>query len=164
MGVSWLPLYHDMGLIGSWLLSLFYGFPITILSPFSFLTRPERWLWAIHYHRATLSAGPNFAYELCFRRIDEASIEGLDLSSWRLAFNGAEAISPETLSKFIDRFRPYHFHPEALFPVYGLAETSVALAFPPLGRPPRVDRVIREVLKSTISKSITVSTLCCSMN
>ncbi|MGB6976695.1 MAG: AMP-binding protein, partial [Gammaproteobacteria bacterium] len=88
--VSWLPLYHDMGLIGSWLGSLYYGIPVTMLSPITFLNHPERWLWAIHYQRATLSAGPNFAYELCMRKIDDQALVGLDLSSWRLALNGAE--------------------------------------------------------------------------
>ena len=144
VAVSWLPLYHDMGLIGSWLCSLYFGIPITILSPFAFLNRPERWLWAIHYHRATLSAAPNFAYELCIRKIEDKAIEGLDLSSWRIAFNGAETVSPDTLNRFTQRFGPYGFRPETLFPVYGLAESSVALTFPPLGRPPRVDRVARE--------------------
>ena len=77
--VSWLPLYHDMGLIGTWFGGLYYGIPVTIMSPLTFLTRPERWLWTIHYHRATLSGGPNFAYELCVKKIDEKSIAGLDL-------------------------------------------------------------------------------------
>jgi fatty-acyl-CoA synthase len=142
-GVSWLPLYHDMGLIGSWLFSLYYGIPIAILSPLAFLSRPERWLWTIHYHRATLSAAPNFAYEFCVHKIDDRAIEGLDLSSWRIAFNGSEPVSPDTLTRFIRRFAPFGFRPEAHFPVYGLAESSVALAFPPLGRPPRIDRVAR---------------------
>jgi 1-acyl-sn-glycerol-3-phosphate acyltransferase len=144
VGVSWLPLYHDMGLIGSWLCSLYFGIPITIMSPFAFLNRPERWLWAIHYHRATLSAAPNFAYEFCIRKIDDKAIEGLDLSSWRIAFNGAEAVNPDTLARFTQRFSPYGFRPETFFPVYGLAESSVALTFPHLGRPPRIDRVARE--------------------
>ena len=95
--VSWLPLYHDMGLIGSWLAALYFGVPIAILSPLAFLSRPERWLWAIHHHRATISPAPNFAYELCARRIDERAIEGLDLSCWRAALNGAEPVSPDTL-------------------------------------------------------------------
>ncbi len=144
VGVSWLPLYHDMGLIGSWLCMLYFGIPVTIMSPFAFLNRPERWLWAIHYHRATLSPAPNFAYEFCIRKIDDKSIEGLDLSSWRIAFNGAEAVNPDTLARFTQRFSPYGFRPEALFPVYGLAESSVALTFPHLGRSPRIDRVARE--------------------
>ncbi|HLB02928.1 MAG TPA: AMP-binding protein, partial [Nitrospiria bacterium] len=144
VGVSWLPLYHDMGLIGSWLCSLYFGIPIAILSPLAFLNRPERWLWAIHYHRATLSAAPNFAYELCIRKIEDKAIEGLDLSSWRIAFNGAEQVSPDTLARFIQRFASYGFRSDALLPVYGLAESAVALTFPPIAHPPRIDNVARE--------------------
>jgi 1-acyl-sn-glycerol-3-phosphate acyltransferase len=145
--VSWLPLYHDMGLIGSWLGALYYGIPITILSPLTFLARPERWLWAIHYHRGTHSAAPNFAYELCVRKIDDRAIEGIDLSSWRVAFNGAEPVSPDTIDRFTKRFAPYGFRKETLFPVYGLAESSVALTFPPVGRPPRIDAISRETFE-----------------
>jgi fatty-acyl-CoA synthase len=144
VGVSWLPLYHDMGLIGTWLFCLHHGLPVDIQSPLSFLSRPERWLWAIHERRATLSPAPNFAYELCVRRISDRAIEGLDLSSWRVALNGAEPVSPDTLERFAQRFAPYGFRREAMMPVYGLAENSVALAFPPLGRGPRVTRVRRE--------------------
>jgi acyl-CoA synthetase (AMP-forming)/AMP-acid ligase II len=144
VGVSWLPLYHDMGLIGSWLNCMHHGVPLTLLPPTAFLARPERWLWAIHERRATLSPAPNFAYELCVRRIADASLEGLDLSSWRVALNGAEPVSPATLERFAARFGRYGFRREAMTPVYGLAECSVALAFPPLGRGPRVDRVARE--------------------
>lgn len=147
VGVSWLPLYHDMGLIGSWLCALYFGIPVAILSPLTFLTRPERWLWTIHYHQATLSAAPNFAYELCVRKIDDRAIEGLDLSSWRIAFNGAEPVSPDTLARFTRRFAPYGFRKEALLPVYGLAESSVALSFPTLGHPPRIDPVARETFE-----------------
>lgn len=143
VGVSWLPLYHDMGLIGAWLGSLYHGIPLTSMSPLAFLSRPERWLWAIHYHRATLSAGPNFAYELCIKKIDDADIEGLDLSSWRLAFNGAEMIYPQTMRNFVKRFARYGFRKNAFFPVYGLAECSLALAFPSLGEEPRIDRIQR---------------------
>ena len=142
--VSWLPLYHDMGLIGTWLGSFYYGVPVVIMSPLAFLARPERWLWAIHYHRATLSAGPNFAYELCVRKIDDAALESLDLSSWRLAFNGAETVYPKTLKSFSDRFSRYGFNPKVFFPVYGLAESTVALTLPPLGRGPRIDKIARE--------------------
>jgi 1-acyl-sn-glycerol-3-phosphate acyltransferase len=144
--VSWLPLYHDMGLIGAWLGSLYHAAPVVVLSPLRFLTRPESWLWAIHRHRATLSASPNFGYELCLRKVADADIEGLDLSSWRMALNGAEPVSPSTLRRFEERFRPYGFRPEAMAPVYGLAESSVGLAFPPLGRAPLVDRVDRKGL------------------
>lgn len=142
--VSWLPLYHDMGLIGCWLGSLYYGVPLTVMSPLLFLARPERWLWAIHTHRATISAGPNFAYELCVRKISEKALEGLDLSCWRLAFNGAEAIYPNTIRDFIKRFAKYGFKAECYFPVYGLAENAVALTFPKTGRPPRIDCIQRE--------------------
>jgi len=143
VGVSWLPLYHDMGLIGAWLFCLVLGLPIDIQSPLSFLARPERWLWAVHRRRGTLSPAPNFAYELCVRRIADSALEGLDLGSWRCALNGAEPISPDTLERFVRRFGPLGFRREALLPVYGLAESSVALAFPPPGRGPRVDRVRR---------------------
>ena len=141
--VSWLPLYHDMGLIGSWLASLYFGIPIVILSPLAFLSRPARWLQAIHAHRATLSPAPNFAFDLCARKVTDAEIEDLDLGSWRLAFNGSEPVSPETIERFARRFAPYGFRPQAMCPVYGLAESSVALTVSPLGRGPWVDRVAR---------------------
>ncbi len=143
VGASWLPLYHDMGLIGSWLFCLCRGLPIALLSPLAFLARPERWLWAIHQRRATLSAAPNFAYELCVTKIPDAALEGLDLSSWRCALNGAEPVRPETLDRFATRFGAYGLRREALMPVYGLAECSVALCFPPVGRGPRIDSVSR---------------------
>jgi 1-acyl-sn-glycerol-3-phosphate acyltransferase len=142
--VSWLPLYHDMGLIGAWLGSLYYGCRLVIMPPLSFLARPERWLWAIHKHHGTLSASPNFGYELCCRRISDAAIKGLDLRSWRMALNGAEPVSPGAITGFCNRFAPYGFQKEAMAPVYGLAESSVGLAFPPLGREPVIDRVERD--------------------
>lgn len=145
--VSWLPLYHDMGLIGAWLGSLYYAIPLVVMSPLAFLTRPQRWLQAIHHHRGTLSAAPNFAYELCLRRIRDADIQGLDLSSWRLAINGAEPISPHTLERFCARFARYGFDPQAMAPVYGLAECSVGLALPPPGRGAVIDRVRRDALQ-----------------
>src|SRR5207247_6393158 len=104
VAVSWLPLYHDMGLIGFCLGALYYGIPSVVLSPMTFLSRPSRWLWAIHDHRATLSAAPNFAYELCARKITDAEIQGLQINSWRLAFNGAEPVSPDTIERFTHRF------------------------------------------------------------
>ena len=147
VGVSWLPLYHDMGLIGAWLNCLHNALPLTLLPPTAFLARPERWLWAIHERRATLSVGPNFAYELCARRISDEALAGLDLSSWRVALNGAEPVSPGTLERFARRFERHGFRPGAMTPVYGLAECSVALAFPKVGRGPRVDRVAREAFQ-----------------
>ncbi|MGH7356071.1 MAG: AMP-binding protein, partial [Candidatus Rokuibacteriota bacterium] len=143
VAVSWLPLYHDMGLIGTWLTCLYFGIPVVILSPLAFLSRPARWLRAVHAHRATLSPAPNFAFDLCVRKVTDAEIEGLDLSSWRLAFNGSEPVSPETIERFTRRFAPHGFKSEAMCPVYGLAESSVALTVPPLGRGPWVDRVAR---------------------
>ncbi|MEO6322065.1 MAG: AMP-binding protein [Polaromonas sp.] len=142
--VSWLPLYHDMGLIGAWLGSLYVGFPLVVMSPLAFLAKPLRWLQAIHRYRGTLSAGPNFAYELCLKRIDDAALATLDLSSWRLAFNGAEAVSPDTVRRFAQRFAACGLRPEAVAPVYGLAEASVGLLFPPLGRVAPIDAVQRE--------------------
>ncbi len=148
VGASWLPLYHDMGLIGSWLFCMTDGLPIALLSPLAFLARPERWLWTIHERRATLSAAPNFAYELLARRVSEAAIEGLDLSSWRCALNGAEPVNPDTQDRFVNRFAPYGFRREAFMPVYGLAENSVAVCFPPVLRGPRIDRVARAAFAS----------------
>ncbi len=145
--VSWLPLYHDMGLIGCWMGSLYFGMPLVLMSPLTFLARPSRWLWTLHRHRGTLSAAPNFAYELCLNKITDEEIEGLDLSSWRMALNGAEPVSPEAVRRFIERFSRHGFRPGALAPVYGLAENSLALAFPPLGRPPLVDAVDREAFQ-----------------
>jgi fatty-acyl-CoA synthase len=144
VGVSWLPLYHDMGLIGSWLFCLFYAVPITILSPIAFLTRPERWLWALSDSGASLCPAPNFAYELCSRKIPDSAIEGLDLSRWRVAINAGEAVHPETLEHFAERFRPYGFRPESYVPCYGLAESTVALAFPQINRPPIIDTIRRD--------------------
>ena len=144
VGVSWLPLYHDMGLM-NWLAAMYFGIPAVILSPLTFLTRPERWLWAIHYHRGTLSGAPNFAYELCVKKINPKDIEGLDLSSWRYAFNGAEAVNPKTLAHFSKKFAPYGFSMESFAPVYGLAESTVGLVFPPQRRAPRIDRVQRDI-------------------
>ena len=142
--VSWLPLYHDMGLIGAWLGSLTLGCPLVVMSPLSFLARPARWLWAIHDAGGTLSAAPNFGYELCLAKVADAEIAGVDLSSLRFAFNGAEPVSPETLERFNERFARFGLRPDALAPVYGLAENSVGLTFPPPGRGWRIDSIDRD--------------------
>jgi fatty-acyl-CoA synthase len=144
VGISWLPLYHDMGLIGAWLTLLLHGLPLVVLSPLAFLTRPERWLQAFSKHRGTITAAPNFAYELCVRKISDKAMEGVDLRSWRAALNGAEPVNPETLERFITRFSKYGFKREAMLPVYGLAEASLAVTVPPLSRGPLVDRVERD--------------------
>lgn len=141
--VSWLPLYHDMGLIGAWLSSLYYGAALIVMSPLAFLARPERWLWAIHRFGGTHTVAPNFAYALCLRRIDDTQIVGLDLSSLRVLANGSEQVQVDTLETFARRFAAYGLDPGALLPVYGLAECSVGLLVPPLGRGPRVDRIDR---------------------
>ena len=112
VGVTWLPLYHDMGLIGTWFGPLYHGVPAVVMSPLAFLSRPVRWLEAVHTHRGTLSAAPNFAYDLCARKITDAELEGLDLSSWRCALNGAEAVIAATIERFTTRFAPYGFRPE----------------------------------------------------
>ena len=147
--VSWLPLYHDMGLIGAWLGSLYFGMELVLMSPFRFLVRPERWLWAIHDYKGTLSASPNFGYELCRTRIKDQSLTGLDLSSWRVAANGAEAVLASTAAGFSKRFAPYGLNPGTMRPVYGLAENSVGLAFPQTEREPLVHRIDREVFSRT---------------
>jgi 1-acyl-sn-glycerol-3-phosphate acyltransferase len=144
--VSWLPLYHDMGLIGAWLGSLYHACPLVLMSPLDFLARPERWLWAIHQYRGTVTAAPNFAFELCLRHLDPERLQGLDLGSWRYAANGAEPVAAETLARFTAAFSPYGLRAETLAPVYGLAECSVGLAVSPPGRGPLIDRVQRAAL------------------
>lgn len=144
--VSWLPLYHDLGLIGGWLGCLYCGAQFYVMSPLSFLRRPESWLWAIHRFRGTLSAAPNFGFELCANKINDTDIEGLDLSSLRIVVNGAEAVSVPTLRRFTARFSRYGFKPEAMSPAFGLAENTVALTFPPVRRPPLIDQVDRNQL------------------
>jgi acyl carrier protein len=142
--VSWLPLYHDMGLIGAWLGALCWGIPVVIMSPLAFLARPERWLWAIHAHRATISGAPNFAYELCTKNIPDQALEGLDLSSLRISFSGAEPVSPETIEAFTARFGKYGLKPGVIAPSYGLAENTLVVSIPPPDRPPRFDVISRE--------------------
>lgn len=149
IGISWLPLYHDMGLIGAWLTLLLHGVPLVVMSPLAFLTRPERWLQTLSKYKCTIGAAPNFAYELCVRKISDKAMEGVDLSSWRAALNGAEPVNPETLERFTDRFSKYGFKRESMLPVYGLAEASLGVAFPPLYRGPKVDRVERETFASS---------------
>ena len=144
--VSWLPLYHDMGLIGAWLGCLHYAARLYVMSPLSFLIRPQSWLWAMHRYRATYSASPNFGFELCLAKVADDDLKGLDLSSLRMVANGAEPVSVQSLRKFTERFGRYSFPAQAMAPVYGLAESSVGLAFPPLGRGPLIDRVNRDQL------------------
>jgi acyl carrier protein len=147
--MSWLPLYHDMGLIGAWLATMYFAVPLVLMPPTTFLARPSRWLWAIHRHHATISAGPNFAYEIAASKVPDADLAGLDLGAWRLAFNGAEPVRAATLERFAARFAPYGFDRNALTPVYGLAESTLGLAFPPLRRGPVVERIDARALART---------------
>jgi acyl carrier protein len=147
--VSWLPLYHDMGLIGGCFATMYHGFPVVLMSPLAFLSRPSSWLRAIHRHRGTISGGPNFSFELCLRRIPEHEVEGLDLSSWRFLYNGAEPVSPETMTAFEERFATLGLRKNSMSPVYGLAEASVGLAFTPPGGPWQVDVIDREEFART---------------
>lgn len=141
--VSWLPLYHDMGLISAWLGTQYFGFPLVVMSPLAFLAQPVKWLRVIQEYRGTLTAAPNFAYELCLTKISDDQVQGLDVSSLRFAANGSEAVSPDTIDKFTRRFAAHGFRPTAMVPVYGLAECSVDLLCPALNRLPIVDNVDR---------------------
>ena len=144
--VSWLPLYHDMGLIGAWLGCCYFGARLYVMSPIAFLVRPATWLWAMHKYRATFSGGPNFAFELSASRIPDEDLQGLDLSALRFVVNGAEPISPQTLRRFTDRFVKYGMNRGVPSPSYGLAENCVGLCFPPFGRGPQIDRIKRDSL------------------
>jgi acyl-CoA synthetase (AMP-forming)/AMP-acid ligase II len=146
IGVSWLPLYHDMGLIGCLLGSMYGGSELVLLAPEVFLARPAVWLRAIARHRGTVSPAPSFAYALCTRRIRDAEIDGVDLSSWRYALDGAEQVSPETARQFAARFVSWGFDPHALVPVYGLAEATLAVTFSTPGRGLVTEQRDREIV------------------
>ncbi|HEX6284299.1 MAG TPA: fatty acyl-AMP ligase, partial [Pyrinomonadaceae bacterium] len=133
--VGWLPLYHDMGLIGNVLQTLYVGARCVLMSPAAFLQSPFRWLQAISYAKATTSGGPNFAYDLCVRKISEDQRAQLDLSSWKVAFNGAEPIRPATLERFAKAFEPCGFNAEAFHPCYGLAEATLFVTGKASGKP-----------------------------
>jgi fatty-acyl-CoA synthase len=141
IGVSWLPLFHDMGLIGMALGSVYFGVSTTLMSPMVFLRRPASWLQAISERRGTISFAPNFAYSFCTRRVKDAELEGLDLSSWRVAGCGAEPIHPAVLEAFTRRFAAAGFRETAWLPCYGMAEHTLAVTFPERGTPLRVDTV-----------------------
>jgi amino acid adenylation domain-containing protein len=144
--LSWLPLYHDMGLIGGVLQPLYVGARCILMSPVSFLQKPLRWLQAISRYRATTSGGPNFAYDMCVQKIDPARRTELDLSSWSVAFNGSEPVRAETLRQFAKVFAPCGFQPEAFFPCYGLAEATLFVSGNPVVRPPVIKKFAAESL------------------
>lgn len=131
IGAIWLPPYHDMGLIGGILVPLYKKFPVYLSSPQEFLINPMSWLKTIHNYRATISGGPNFAYQLCADRAKDSDIEQLDLSCWKLAFNGAEPIFKSALDKFSQRFKAAKFNSKAFSPTYGLAEATLLVTVTP---------------------------------
>ena len=146
-GVFWLPAYHDMGLIGGILTSMYVGGQSVLMSPTEFLRRPIRWLEAISEHRAKVSGAPNFAYDLCVQKTTPQQRAGLDLSSWRIGFCGAEPIRPETLERFMAAFSDSGFRPDALYPCYGLAEATLMAA----GSQGPSQPVIRRFLRSELA-------------
>jgi acyl-CoA synthetase (AMP-forming)/AMP-acid ligase II len=144
--VTWLPLHHDMGLVGGLLFPLYWGIPTHLMSPLTFIASPLSWLRAISQLRGTYSVAPNFAYSLCLHRISDHDLEQLDLSSWRLAFNGGEPVDAATARGFIERFAACGFRAQSYYPVYGMAEATLAAAFPTPGAGPVFDTVERGAL------------------
>ncbi|OUL25487.1 AMP-dependent synthetase [Nostoc sp. T09] len=146
-GVIWLPAYHDMGLIGGVLQPLYGGFPVFLMPPMIFLQKPFYWLQAISRYQATTSGGPNFAYDLCVRKITPEQRATLDLSSWEVAFNGAEPVRAETMEQFATLFAPCGFRREAFYPCYGMAETTLIIAGGDKNALPIVEKVEENALK-----------------
>ncbi len=144
--VFWLPLYHDMGLIGGVVQPVFCGGSCTLLAPAAFLQRPALWLETISRTRATVSGGPDFAYDLCVRKVSAEDRRGLDLSNWQVAFTGAERIRAETIERFSEAFAPCGFRREAFFPCYGLAETTLMVSGGPRQTAPTIIRVRADAL------------------
>ena len=146
IGVCWLPLYHDMGLVGAVIQPVYAGGPAVMMSPIDFILKPLRWLQAISRYRATTSGGPNFAYELCLRKITPEQRAELDLSCWAIAANGAEPVLADTLERFATAFEPAGFKREAFCPAYGMAETTVMISLNDRKTPPAIKAVAREAL------------------
>jgi acyl-CoA synthetase (AMP-forming)/AMP-acid ligase II len=144
--VNWAPLYHDMGLFGAFLLPLLCGSPTVLIPTMDFLRDPAVWLRALHRYGGAVSWASNFAYALCAQRIEDDEIEGLDLSSWRIAFNASEPVLAPTVEAFARRFAPYGYRPEAMTAAWGLAETVMVCSAHPVGEAPRVDRIDRRRL------------------
>ncbi len=147
IGCGWLPVYHDMGLVGNVLQPVFYGGSVVLMPPLSFLKRPVRWLQAISRYGANTAGGPNFAYDLLVRRFDPAACAGLDLSRWEVAFCGAEPVLPGTLRRFAETFAPYGFRAEAFYPCYGLAESTLMVSGPQKLTPTKILAVDRQRLE-----------------
>jgi natural product biosynthesis luciferase-like monooxygenase protein len=145
--VGWLPLFHDMGLVGNVLQPLYLGIPCFLMSPVAFLQKPIRWLQAISRYKATTSGGPNFAYELCVRQITSEQRDRLDLSSWEVAFSGAEPIRAETLERFTSTFTDCGFRHEAFYPCYGMAETTLFVSGGLKTQPPVICKIEETALE-----------------
>jgi acyl-CoA synthetase (AMP-forming)/AMP-acid ligase II len=143
--VDWLPLYHDMGLIGSVLVAIAAGASSVLIAPESFVVRPTIWLETFTSRAGTYAPAPNFGYQLCAARVSDQALKKLDLRSWRVALTGAEPVRIETIEAFTARFAPCGFRPDAFLPVYGMAESTLAVAFPPLRRGAKVEVVDAEV-------------------
>ena len=141
VAVSWLPLHHDMGLVGMSLGALFGSVPAMLIAPEVFVKRPVEWLRAMTHHRGTISYAPNFAYDLCVRRVKERDVDALDLSSWRVAGCGAEPVNARTLQAFADKFARAGFRATSFLPSYGLAEHVLAATIGVRGRVPRVENI-----------------------
>jgi fatty-acyl-CoA synthase len=148
VGVSWLPLHHDMGLVGMAIAPLYAMRPVVLMPPHLFVKRPVEWLRAISRYRATVSFAPNFAYDLCVRRVKDRDLDGMDLSSWRVAGCGAEPIHHATLEAFAAKFSAVGFRDTSFLPSYGLAEHVLAATFAPRGRAPRVEQLSNHTLVS----------------
>ncbi len=149
-GVIWLPPFHDMGLVGGILQGVQSGFPITLMSPTAFLRRPARWLEAISTRKATISGGPNFAYELCVQRVTSSERAQLDLSSWEVAFHGAEPVRAETIERFTAAFAASGFRRTAFYPCYGLAEATLMVTGGDKDAPPEVHTLDAPVRSGTL--------------
>ncbi|MVU80418.1 AMP-binding protein [Nocardia sp. ET3-3] len=144
-GGFWLPLFHDMGLFGT-LSAILRGIPAHLWSPLSFVKDPARWLREFAASGTTITAMPSFGYEALLAAVEPEQVAALDLRHWRIAFNGAEPISQDVVSRFLERFAPAGFAPSSMFGVYGMAEATLAVAFPPLGRDPLFEWVDRALL------------------
>jgi acyl-CoA synthetase (AMP-forming)/AMP-acid ligase II len=152
---GWLPLFHDMGLIGNVLQSLYMGVRCILMPPVAFLQRPYRWLQAVSRYKATTSGAPNFAYDLCARKITNQQAESLDLSSWTVAFSGAEPVRAETLDLFAARFAPYGFRREAFYPCYGLAEATLLVSGGAHSAAPALRSVDADSLEQNVASAAT---------
>ena len=153
--VSWVPLYHDMGLILNVLQTLYLGALCVLLAPVTFVQRPWIWLRTIHNYRAEVAGAPNFAFDLCVERYRAEQVNGLDLSGWKLAFNAAEPVRADTIDRFAEKFAPHGFDARAMYPLYGMAEATLLISSGRRGTGPITRAVSREALHSNLIRSPT---------